>query len=406
MLLDREECSIMKYLILSLDGGGTWALIQVKTLMALFGDDAKGHDVLAAFDLVAANSGGSLTLAGLAENKRLSDILDMFKDEAKRRSIFSPTRSPWRPLYRLIGLGPKYSSAAKLAAIRSLLPLTGDQVLQRAAQAIPSASGQPVHMLIVGFDYDANRATFFRSAEVKDRPVWGGGAPANCTLAEAVHVSTNAPIDYFDAPAAIPSAPTRYWDGGITGCNNPAVAATIEAITQDVAAADIRLLSIGTGTVFLPFSNLQQPPFTAMRAAPSFVADLQKLATAILDDPPDAASYIAYAITRDRTSSAAYPDRIVRMNPLIAPRRTADGWDTFAGMTQDAFAYLCRLDMDAVEQAQVVAIESYCDLWLSDQVPNQPIRMDGTTLEPEIGQARFSQAKDAWQKISAGGASV
>ena len=113
---------------------------------------------------------------------------------------------------------------------------------------------------------------------MKDRPVWGSGAPANCTLAEAVHVSTNAPIDYFDAPAAIPSALDRFWDGGITGCNNPAVAATTEAITQDVAAADIRLLSIGTGTVYLPFSDRAQPPFTADRSAPSFVADLQKLA--------------------------------------------------------------------------------------------------------------------------------
>jgi hypothetical protein len=395
----------VQYRILSLDGGGAWALIQVKTLMALFDGDARGHDVLASFDLAAANSGGSLTLAGLAENKRLSEILDMFKDETKRRLIFSPTRSPWRPIYKLVGLGPKYSAAAKLAVIRSLLPTAGNQALPYVVQAIPGASGQPVHLLIVGFDYDTNRATFFRSAEVKDRPVWGSGAPANCTLAEAVHVSTNAPINYFDAPALIPSALDRFWDGGITGCNNPAVAATVEAITQDVAAPDIRLLSIGTGTVFLPFADRPQPPFTAERAKPSFVADLQKLATAILDDPPDIASYIAYALTRDRVSVAAYPDRVVRMNPLIAPRRTADGWGTYADMTKDAFAYLCQVDMDAVAQAQVAAIESYCDLWLADRVPNQPIRMDGATLEPEIGQARFSHAKDAWEKISAEGAS-
>jgi len=85
------------YRILSLDGGGAWALIQVKALTALFGGNARGHAVLGSFDLAAANSGGSLTLAGLIEDKRLSDILEMFKDEAKRRSIFSPTRSPWRP---------------------------------------------------------------------------------------------------------------------------------------------------------------------------------------------------------------------------------------------------------------------------------------------------------------------
>jgi len=215
-----------------------------------------------------------------------------------------------------------------------------------------------------------------------------------------VHASTNAPINYFDEPAAIPSAVDRFWDGGVSGCNNPAVAATVEAITQDIPVAQIRLLSLGTGTVHLPFADRPQPPFTADRQKTSFVTDLQKLATSILDDPPDIASYIAYAITRDRASAADYRDCVVRMNPLIVPRRIGDGWGTYADMTKEAFSYLCRVDMDAIEQEQVAAIESYCDLWLEDRVPNQPIRMDGATLEPEIGQARFSQAKDAWAKIS------
>ncbi len=100
----------------------------------------------------------------------------MFKDEAKRRSIFSPARSPWRPIYKLLGIGPKYSTAAKLTAIHSPLPMTGNKVLPDVAQTIFGRSGQPVHLLIVGFDYDTNRAMFFRSAEVKDRPVWGSGA--------------------------------------------------------------------------------------------------------------------------------------------------------------------------------------------------------------------------------------
>jgi hypothetical protein len=328
------------YRILSLDGGGAWALIQVKALIALFGRDTRGHDVLASFDLAAANSGGSLTLAGLLENNQLAEILDMFKDEAKRRAIFSPTRSPLRAIYKLLGLGPKYSTVAKLAAIHSLLPMAGSHVLPRVAQMVPGASGQPVHLLIIGFDYDTRRATFFRSAEVKDQPVWGSGAPATCTLAEAVHASTNAPINYFDEPAAIPSAVDRFWDGGVSGCNNPAVAATVEAITQDIPVAQIRLLSLGTGTVHLPFADRPQPPFTADRQKTSFVTDLQKLATSILDDPPDIASYIAYAITRDRASAADYRDCVVRMNPLIVPRRIGDGWGTYADMTKEAFSYL------------------------------------------------------------------
>ncbi|HMN13979.1 MAG TPA: hypothetical protein PKD55_16815 [Bellilinea sp.] len=42
---------MINYRILSLDGGGTWALIQVKALMKLFGEDARGRDVLRKFDL-------------------------------------------------------------------------------------------------------------------------------------------------------------------------------------------------------------------------------------------------------------------------------------------------------------------------------------------------------------------
>ena len=46
----------MSFRILSLDGGGTWALIQVKALMALYPAGTRGHTVLADFDLVGANS--------------------------------------------------------------------------------------------------------------------------------------------------------------------------------------------------------------------------------------------------------------------------------------------------------------------------------------------------------------
>src|SRR5882724_9618748 len=99
----------MNYRILTLDGGGAWALIEVRALIALYGKDTKGHAVLSDFDMVAANSGGSLTLG---------ELLGYFEDEKKRRSIFSPTTSlgDWA-LQRLTGLGPKYSAEGKLPAL-------------------------------------------------------------------------------------------------------------------------------------------------------------------------------------------------------------------------------------------------------------------------------------------------
>lgn len=47
----------MSYSILSLDGGGSWALIQVKILQQRYGMDAGGHEILRKYDLVIANSG-------------------------------------------------------------------------------------------------------------------------------------------------------------------------------------------------------------------------------------------------------------------------------------------------------------------------------------------------------------
>ena len=53
----------MSYKILSLDGGGTWAILEVMALKAIYGGDTPGHQILAEFDLAVANSGGSIVLA-------------------------------------------------------------------------------------------------------------------------------------------------------------------------------------------------------------------------------------------------------------------------------------------------------------------------------------------------------
>jgi patatin-like phospholipase/acyl hydrolase len=69
---------IMAYKILSLDGGGTWALIQVKALLDLYGTAVTGRQILQDFDMVAANSGGSIVLGGLIEDYTLTKLLALF----------------------------------------------------------------------------------------------------------------------------------------------------------------------------------------------------------------------------------------------------------------------------------------------------------------------------------------
>jgi len=393
----------MAFRILSLDGGGSWALIQVRTLIELYGEATLGHEVLRQFDLAAAWSGGSIVLAGLIENLPLSAILRYFRDERLRRSIFSPTDHVVEGgVRRVFGIGPKYSAAAKLPALQALLPNTGAAPLAGCMAALAGPGGEAVHLLIVGFDYDSNRAVFFRSAPTGRAGVWGHSEAADIRVAAAVHASTNAPLNYFDAPADIPGWADRFWDGGVSGCNNPAVAAVVEALTLDQDAQDIHVLSLGTGTVALPLAARGAPasPFEAERPNPSLVTDLRKLATAILDDPPDAASFIAHAVTGANAGLAPPLDsRIVRMNPLVTPRRVGEAWAPPDGWTAQQFRHLWEIDMDAVETGDVAYIESYCSYWLAARAPTQPIRMRRSTLSPELGHATFGRARAAWQVL-------
>ncbi|WP_442755243.1 patatin-like phospholipase family protein [Methylocystis sp. JAN1] len=404
----------MTYRILTLDGGGSWALIEVHALIRIYGENARGHDVLKDFDMVAANSGGSLVLAGLVENLGLNQILQYFLDEQKRRALFSPTSSVVdRILSGLLKIGPKYSAAAKLPAIRSLLPETGDLRIEGIAKDIPGPRQKPVHLLIVGFDYDVNRAVFFRSAPAR-RPGWGDGQPSKASLASAVHASTNAPVNYFDAPATCPEAPgRRFWDGGITGCNNPAAAAVVEAIVLGQNPSEICVLSLGTASVSLPLPPPGAPagPLEAPREESNVLNDLKKLATAILDDPPDAATFIAHAITgADLKPEDPVKSRVVRMSPLISPLPApGGGLKPPAQWSVDQFKYLCGVGMDAVDALQVTYVQDYCLAWLDDQAPNQPIRPSGATFDPmhpELGQPLFSEALKAWRKLTAAPALV
>jgi hypothetical protein len=48
----------------------------------------------------------------------------------------------------------------------------------------------------------------------------------------------------------------------------------------------------------------------------------------------------------------------------------------------------------------VFAVSHFADLWVNDQVVNQPIRMDADNLKCELGQDTFNAALEAWKKIS------
>ena len=384
-----------KFRILSLDGGGSWALIEVMALIEMYGSNTAGHEVLRDFDLAAANSGGSIVLGCLVENMALGEVLDFFLSLQKRKSVFvEKFHLPYTP---------KYRTAAKLDGLQASLPRRGEWLLPQAAADILSAStGRPVHLLIIGFDYNRNRGRFFRSAPAKGVS-WGGGDPAQVQMAEAIHASTNAPVLYFDKPAELPSEPAkRYWDGAISGCNNPVLAAVTEAIVLGQAPDAIAALSLGTGTVCRPSAPAGAPAavFYAPAEKPGILNDVEKLAGAIVDDPPDAASFLAHVLTGGPAGLPAPADsRVVRMSPMIAPVRNGGGnWGLPKGLDATEFGALANLAMDAIKQDDVLAIQKLAKLWLEDSARNQPIRMDGN-LNRELGQNSYSQAKAAWLAV-------
>jgi len=392
----------MDYRILSLDGGGTWALIQVKALMSIYGQSATGHTVLKNFDLVAANSGGSIVLAALACDLPLNQILQDFKSESWREKVFVPI--PWwqkiNPLRWALPM-PKYLAAEKFKGLRNFFNNAPVPCGDSRLTDLPAKWGGKPHLLITSFDYDRERAVFFRTN--KSSPARSGTGQINATLAEAVHASTNAPVKYFDEPAAF--ADHRFWDGAMAGLNNPVLCAVTEALSafDPAKRPSIKVRTIGTGSVFLPLEG-GEPPLVQKKVDPGYITDIGKTAICILDDPPDQATFMAYTWLDGKFTpgTTIEPNSVVRLSPLVQPIRGSDGRWHLPGhdltpplLTKDEFEALTTLSIDP-DQEGVLLIERLCDGWLADQVPNQPIRANSDTFECEIGHRWFSSGKSAW----------
>jgi uncharacterized protein len=412
--------TLSPYRILCLDGGGRWSLISVMALQNIFGERARGHDILANFDLVAANSGGSIVLGAMAENMPLDRLLDLFRSSQllfPRESFLSPGHW-YHWLSRLfLHIGPRYDTSKKLKGLLKLIPRSGSVKLTELPRLIQQSNGQLTHYLIVGFDYDWKRAKYFRS---NADSLANSSAPTNATLAEALHASSTAPVNYFDAPARLPGSVSfgnRFWDGAITGQNNPVLAAVTEALANGqgrVVHRDVRVLSIGTGTVSLPVvahPSRQDRGLVNTAARPGLFHDLEELSESILDDPPDSASFEAWIMLGNPVpptprgtllakdlSQLPEPVSLVRMNPLVRPAKDAAGnWQPPDGLTRDEFPKLANIELDARVPQDVSLLVKFARAWLDDNVPNQPIRENPYTFEPRIGHTRFSEALDAWE---------
>jgi hypothetical protein len=384
----------MAYRILALDGGGPWALIQAKALAALYPGQT-GHQILRRFDLVIANSGGSITLAGLLKDLAPDDIAKLFLTRAT--DIFVPAH---------FDLVAAWSTTAKLAGLTAIFNdgLAEDFANMRL-DAVAARVSPTLQVIIVGYDIDAKRETMFRARNsilVAENPVF---MPS---LVGAVHASSNAPITFFDAPALVPDLANpgrtrRYWDGAIGGYNNPVLAGVVEALANGMH--DVVALSLGTGTSWRPPGPVPDganPQLYASPASTGLFTEITALAGAVLDDPPDSAKLQAH-IVLGGTDAAP---RVIRASPMVQPDQAGAGWAVPAYYATRnaadpvaAFTRMINLPMDATAPADLNEIAAFADAWLADILPNQGIHTNHDTGQVLIGHSQFSEAAAAWHAL-------
>ena len=420
------------YRILSLDGGGSWALLQAQCLQRLFGIDCKGHEVLAHFDLVAANSGGSIVLAGLVANLRLSEILMLFLNSQTRQQLFSPTADWWWPLFNQVygffspgkHIGPQYSTVQKLVGLEAALPEIINLELEQVPTYARRHDGTPgPHILISSFDYNTQRSNFFRSdpasagsstglnARLQGLPLPTTTIQGTVRLLAAVHSASTAPIKFFDrtAQVAVAGQINYLWDGGVAGYNNPVLAAVTEAIANGTLPSQISVLSIGTGITvpaILAENEVCYPPCLAIRpvASSGFFDDVSKVASAIVGAPPDAASYVAFSTLNPGFARKDFTNlNFIRANPCLRPiwNEKISCWqkpERLTNFTDLELQRLVKLNLDAVKQSDVNLIARLGQAWMNDSLPNQPIR-NGHRMSCLLGQATFGQVQSLFQQV-------
>ena len=393
--------------ILSLDGGGALAGILAVALGRIYGEDTPGRDIIRQFDIVAGNSGGSIVMTALCCNHAPKDIAALYADPSTVEAMFCPR---WTSVFKGIAplriLLPPYSSRGKFEALKRLFDRA-----QRSGEPPPSTIaltdwpavlGHNVRLIVTAYDYDTEKAAFFRS-DTNSRTQ--SSAPhVDATLAEAVHASTNAPIYFYGEPAHFRGR--RYWDGGLAGYNNPVLAGVIEAMANfPDRREDIRVLSIGTGLVMqAPFEYGVPPPLGAPQASTSLLTAIGKAARAVLADPPGAASFHAYVASGQPLPIDDHPlpyANVVRMCPCVRPifEETSNQWRLPAGLSMGEFEQLLALPSDAMSGEELALIGRMGALWVSDAVLNQPIRM-GLRMQCDIGDATFSEALARWRSIA------
>lgn len=390
--------------ILALDGGGTRAGILARALGKIYGPHMRGREIVKDFHYVAGNSGGSIVMAALCCNYTPAEIAGLYARSETVQEMFSPRWTAGIPLLKYLrGI---YSTNGKLRALRDKL-----DAKQQPGEPLPSTIaihdwpeylGGTVQLLVCAYDYDRERASFFRSNRASRAKSSAKTAPV--TLLQAVHASTTPPKWYYDKPAQF--AGRRFWDGALAGYNNPVLAAVVEALANEPErAADIRVLSLGAGTfLHANAADGARSPFARPYAGTGLVTSLRKVAGAVFGDPPDVASFHAHVMLgqplpqSDRNSTTGH---VVRVSPFVHPHwdEERNTWMPPDDLSVPEFRALMKMPLDSSKQVDLDLIAKMTGLWLAGGISNQPIRI-GQHMRCDIGHETFSAALQHWQAIA------
>jgi len=421
-----------KYKILSLDGGGSWAILQVLTLKDIFqkkypNKEIKGHEVLRHFDLVIANSGGSMVLAALACNWNFAEIIKLFDDKTVREKIFKKLNFKQRyfptNFMRLFGVksvGTRYSTTAKGDALKDILRIDGKKKLfDVSLHELPKLIGkESLEIVVTTFDIINKRAKLFRSnrnSKARAEVIAGLSHFDEVSLVEAIQGASNAPVNYFDFPAIFSPEGTRrrfyLWDGALGGFNNPVMAGITEAFANNRDRENICVLSIGTGGKLVSdedsdnfrdqyYSTLlgkkvirsedgkkidfektlywkglgfkiKKPRifFRLFKGASFYSSTISNLSQSILFEPQTWASYSAYtSLFSEKIDSPDNNNRFLRLSPQIVKD---DNSNEFINR-------LYNLDMDVTKQNDIELLKSCYDEWKKGNIRNEPVQWTKT----------------------------
>ncbi len=201
--------------ILSLDGGGSHALIQLSVLACL--EEDCGTSTYDLFDMIAgSSSGGLLTCLMLGRGMSATEILSMFLHQNLMQQMM---RSHWTGfLFNHLQIRPKYQGKSKSLSLSRIL---GDSRL--------SSLKKP--LFIPCFNLSQDQLDIFTPE-----------FPSDFLLSEIADACTAVPSFY--PPVLMEDGNWRI-DGGI-GMNNPALGAYLYA-RRYWEEREIKILSIGSG---------------------------------------------------------------------------------------------------------------------------------------------------------------